>query len=246
MADTPARPSDSTSSLKAVKDKNCPFCGQAFTSSSLGRHLDLYIKPRNPKAPDGVHDVGAIRQLRRNVTRRSHKGSLARRETSISVGTPTAGSRRSPASDDADSSTFQSPISLKEGPQVSEERFVRKYPFKTPWQATGVINDISPQDPGASRGDGPDEVASAEVPRPQPPPPPSQRAVSRQVLKQNQDARLQVQEALDGKRAAELALRELIGSIRAAKCVRRCPLASCSQFADHFWQASRRHELDAL
>jgi hypothetical protein len=34
------------SSTKAPKDRNCPFCNQAFTSSSLGRHLDLYIKPK--------------------------------------------------------------------------------------------------------------------------------------------------------------------------------------------------------
>jgi hypothetical protein len=34
------------SSTKASKDRNCPFCNQAFTSSSLGRHLDLYIKPK--------------------------------------------------------------------------------------------------------------------------------------------------------------------------------------------------------
>ena len=34
------------SNTKAPKDRNCPFCNQAFTSSSLGRHLDLYIKPK--------------------------------------------------------------------------------------------------------------------------------------------------------------------------------------------------------
>ena len=49
--------------LKAAKDKNCPFCGQAFTSSSLGRHLDLYIRAKNPKAPDGIHIVEEIRKL---------------------------------------------------------------------------------------------------------------------------------------------------------------------------------------
>lgn len=31
---------------KAAKDRKCQFCGQAFTSSSLGRHLDLYIRPK--------------------------------------------------------------------------------------------------------------------------------------------------------------------------------------------------------
>lgn len=55
---------------KAAKDKECPYCRQAFTSSSLGRHLDLYIKPRNPKKPDGIHDVEEIRRTRGGVTRR--------------------------------------------------------------------------------------------------------------------------------------------------------------------------------
>ena len=57
------------------KDRPCPFCGQSFTSSSLGRHLDLYIKDKNPKPPDGVHDVDAIRNLRGKITRRQPKGS---------------------------------------------------------------------------------------------------------------------------------------------------------------------------
>jgi len=63
--------------FKTVKDKNCPFCGQAFTSSSLGRHLDLYIRPKNPKAPDGIHRVDEIRKLRGGITRRHAKGSIS-------------------------------------------------------------------------------------------------------------------------------------------------------------------------
>lgn len=54
---------------KSAKDRACPFCGQAFTSSSLGRHLDLYIKPKNPKPADGVHDVDEIRKLRGSTLR---------------------------------------------------------------------------------------------------------------------------------------------------------------------------------
>jgi hypothetical protein len=37
---------DMDAATKAPKDRSCPFCGQRFTSSSLGRHLDLYIKPK--------------------------------------------------------------------------------------------------------------------------------------------------------------------------------------------------------
>ncbi|CAJ2512963.1 Uu.00g010820.m01.CDS01 [Anthostomella pinea] len=48
----PARPSQTT-----------------FTQSGkVGRHLDRYIKEKNPKPPDGVHDVEAIRKMR--ATRR--------------------------------------------------------------------------------------------------------------------------------------------------------------------------------
>ncbi|KAL9053585.1 MAG: hypothetical protein Q9162_004682 [Coniocarpon cinnabarinum] len=57
------------------KDRICPFCEQAFTSSSLGRHLDLYIREKNPKPPDGIHDVEEIRKMRRKITRRQPKGS---------------------------------------------------------------------------------------------------------------------------------------------------------------------------
>ncbi|KAJ4152029.1 hypothetical protein NW765_013561 [Fusarium oxysporum] len=45
---TPQTADSGTPKAGAPKDKNCPFCGQAFTSSSLGRHLDLYIKEKNP------------------------------------------------------------------------------------------------------------------------------------------------------------------------------------------------------
>ncbi|KAK3381321.1 hypothetical protein B0H63DRAFT_200293 [Podospora didyma] len=201
-----------SSTPKAVKDKNCPFCQQAFTSSSLGRHLDLYIKERNPKGPDGVHDVDAIRKLRGNITRRQAKAALSRRGTSASVGTPTAGSRRSPASEYAESPMVKSPVSLKEGAPAGDS-IGRQYPFNTPWEATGVINDVpAPREGDGSRaGEG---DSSAEALKPPLPPP---RAASRQSMKQQLDTRQRVQDALDTARAAELALREIVGSWRAAK-----------------------------
>jgi len=51
-------------------DHACPFCRQIFTSSSLGRHLDLYVREKNPKGPDGVHDLDTIRKMRGRITRR--------------------------------------------------------------------------------------------------------------------------------------------------------------------------------
>src|SRR5881394_1778426 len=52
----------------ATKDKNCQYCHQRFTSSSLGRHLDQYLFK---KKPDGIHDVEEIRRLRSAITRRT-------------------------------------------------------------------------------------------------------------------------------------------------------------------------------
>jgi hypothetical protein len=209
MAESPSQTVDNTP--KAAKDKSCPYCGQAFTSSSLGRHLDLYIKEKNPKAPDGIHDVDAIRKLRGAITRRQPRGSLARRRTSTPAGTPTAASHRSPASDDAESSTPRSPMVQKDGAQ-SATSATSKYPFTTPWEVTGVINDIPSQagEPAKSsvgEGDG-----GLEVSRPQ-----QQRAASRQVQKAQLDMKQKTQDAMDTARAAELALREIMGSLRAAK-----------------------------
>ncbi len=215
MAETPGGPAESNTA-KAVKDKQCPFCHQAFTSSSLGRHLDIYIREKNPKAPDGRHDVDAIRKLRQNITRRQSKVAVPRRETSASVGTPTTVSRRSPASEDAEASAARCPLSQREDSQAGGP-IARAFPFNTPWEATGVINDLVAREGVAIRdgrrnaeGDGPGRGSKSG---------PSPRSVSRQTLKQQLDTRQQIQDAQDTSRAAELALRELLSSLRAAKSV---------------------------
>ncbi|KAK4043099.1 hypothetical protein C8A01DRAFT_13325 [Parachaetomium inaequale] len=211
MDETPTGPPEANTT-KAVKDKSCPYCHQAFTSSSLGRHLDLYIREKNPKAPDGLHDVDAIRKIRQNITRRQPKGAVARRGTSASVGTPTAASRSRPASGDADSSAARSPPSPKDGPQEAGAASGSTYLYKPRWEDTGVINDLAVRPAGASgdaERDGTGRGGAKSGP--------SQRSVSRQTLKQQLDMRQQIQDAEDRSRAAELALRELLGSLRAAK-----------------------------
>ncbi len=204
--DSADRSVDSSNTPKASKDKKCPFCDQAFTSSSLGRHLDLYIKEKNPKPADGVHDVDAIRKLRGNITRRQPRGSL-RRDTSTPAQTPTVASKKSPASEDAEPSRMKSPSVT----QISDG-IGRQYPFNTPWEATGVINDIGTK--AASEAGRSDGDAGADSARPLVPP---QRAVSRQMMKAQMDMKQKVQDATDTARAAELALRELVSSWRAAK-----------------------------
>lgn len=202
MAESADRPNDG-STTKAPKDKNCPYCGQAFTSSSLGRHLDVFIKERNPKPPDGVHDVDAIRKLRGGITRRQPRTSLTRRETSTPAGTPTAASKKSPGSE-AGSSSVRSPAPPKDSQNPP-------YPFTPGWEATGVINNI----PGNSDKAAPAREAEVEQHSARRLVPP--RAVSKQMVKAQFDMKQKVQEALDTARAAELALREVMSSWRAAK-----------------------------
>lgn len=67
--------SSTTKPVRVRKDRVCPFCKQIFTSSSLGRHLDFFIRDKRPKLPDGVHDVDQIRKLRSAITRRHARTS---------------------------------------------------------------------------------------------------------------------------------------------------------------------------
>ncbi|OTA56272.1 hypothetical protein K449DRAFT_336729 [Hypoxylon sp. EC38] len=206
-ASTAAAAAESPGATKtsAAKDRNCPYCGQAFTSSSLGRHLDLYIKEKNPKAPDGIHDVEAIRKMRGSITRRQPRGSLARRDAST-PGTPTASSKRSPAPDlGAKSSAIP-----KEGQFVVDHQ-MPKYPFQPTWEATGVMNDIPARN--GELKNSPEDSNGQDSRRL-----PMQRAPSRTAVHKSQlDARQKLADAVDTARAAELALRELLSSWRAAK-----------------------------
>lgn len=209
MEETPSQTPE-PSGTKAVKDKNCPFCQQAFTSSSLGRHLDLYIRDKNPKAPDGIHDVDAIRKIRQNITRRQPKGTVSRRATSASV-TPITSARKSPVSGDAESTSTKSPLSQRDISQTGAG-LGSKYPFKPRWEATGVINELGLPEGGVAGGEAdPDDLNRGSRAGA------SQRSVSRQSLKQQLEMRQQIQDAEDKSRAAELALREVLGSLRAAK-----------------------------
>lgn len=201
----------------AAKDRKCPYCGQAFTSSSLGRHLDLYIKEKNPKPSDGVHDVAAIRKLRGTITRRQPRGSLARRDAST-PGTPTASTptmaRRSPGLD----STAQRSSIPKDNQFVADQ--AAKYPFQCSWEATGVMNDL-PSRNGNSAADGVWDDQQAR--RPSLPFPPQQqqqqRLPGRAAQKYQLDSRHKLADAIDTAKAAELALREMMSSWRAAKSV---------------------------
>ncbi|KAI9781888.1 MAG: hypothetical protein M1835_004173 [Candelina submexicana] len=180
----------------APKDKQCPFCNQAFTSSSLGRHLDLYIKEKNPKPPDGLHDVDEIRKMRGHITRRHARGSSAKREgsTSNTASRPSSIHREAPQ---------PSPSLGAHNGGESIGQKIRTRLNEAAWQATGVIRDLPTPTP-AQIGRGP--------PRIEP-----KRDLSRSwPIKNGIDRRRTIEEERDEARAAELALREVLGSIKAA------------------------------
>ncbi len=188
---TPGSTADSGTPAKtpAAKDRRCDFCGQFFTSSSLGRHLDLYVKEKNPKPPDGVHNVDEIRQMRGNITRRQARNSSAKRETS----TPTV-SKPSPMTNQRSPSIGRGQV---DGPHPEG---VRTRFNAANWQATRVINDLPP------------------TPRQGPTHMDPRRDNSRRASVKNDFVRRQtMMEDADAGRAAELALRELLGNLRAAR-----------------------------
>jgi hypothetical protein len=199
----------------APKDKACPFCHQQFTSSSLGRHLDLYIKEKNPKPADGIHDVDEIRKLRGGITRRQPRNSTSRREDSTPAGTPGAAERRSPRPE-SERQGNRSPSLRRDDTGSSDVMNFKARPGyyinKPSWESTGVINNIPPLRNGDSRSwDGEDRDAGRRIEG-------RNRSVSKQMLaKTTFEQKQKMIDALDNARAAELALRELMGSFRAAK-----------------------------
>lgn len=209
--------------LRAVKDRNCPYCGQAFTSSSLGRHLDLYIKPKNPKPPDGIHDVEGIRNLRGGITRRQPKANLKEganinasgwlKEPANSEGTSKCGltsKSTAPKLDNAilaESSAATSPTTTKD-----DEKY-QTFLNAPNWQATGIINNLPPRVPSRSHAPTPtgqtqrmhemrkDTMTGQKIQRPD----------------YEVESMWKLQEDAEVGRAAELAFRELMSSLQAAQ-----------------------------
>ena len=185
--------SSTTSKPPAVKDKECQYCHQAFTSSSLGRHLDLYIKDKNAKPPDDLHDVEEIRRLRGNVTRRQARTSLGKREssaTSNSKPTPLR-DERSPSLQIGNSSSHVIPPHPNAG---QGGIFVNK----PGWESTGVINDLP--------------LAFDNAPYARMQSPPRKSSVKEEILHKKN-----ILEERDRARAAELALKEVLDNVKAAK-----------------------------
>ncbi|TGJ83529.1 hypothetical protein E0Z10_g5230 [Xylaria hypoxylon] len=228
---TTAAESPAAQKISSSKDKSCPYCGQAFTSSSLGRHLDLYIKEKNPKPSDGIHDVDAIRKMRESITRRQPKGSHPRHDRdwdrdNTNPGTPASSSRKSPGATPASAPAsapdpITRPPAIPKDGQFAVDTQSLRFPFQASWEATGVINDIPPTtgNHGSGSGSNWESLRATASPgretsgRPQNP----QRAPSRAAQRIQFDTKQRLADAVDTARAAELALRELLSSMRAAK-----------------------------
>ncbi|KAL1983017.1 hypothetical protein VTN96DRAFT_564 [Rasamsonia emersonii] len=122
----------SVAKTPAVKDRQCKYCHQAFTSSSLGRHLDQYLFK---KKPDGIHDVEEIRRIRSSITRRQARSSNKRDSPDVAA---------------AKGHQHDSPGAATQDPNNRPREGGTRFLFNTPtWHSTGVINDIP--DPGASQ-----------------------------------------------------------------------------------------------
>lgn len=119
---------DGHSKIHAAKDRECQFCHQKFTSSSLGRHLDQFL---HKKKPDGVHNVEEIRRLRGGITRRtarhSSKNEYDESRTSNASPVPT---QQSPSGPVVDTLNAQPVNGL--GTKFNSMN----------WHSTGVINNV--------------------------------------------------------------------------------------------------------
>jgi hypothetical protein len=105
-----------------------------------------------------------------------------------------------------DSDGFKSPAIPKDG-QYAVDSTLSKFPFAPRWEATGVMNDIPTKNSWEADG-------ATDNPRRHG----GQRNASRQVAQKAQfDVKQKLSDAMDTARAAELALRELLSSWRAAK-----------------------------
>lgn len=190
---TPGSTADSSGMGKtpAAKDKQCPFCRAPFTSSSLGRHLDLYIKEKNPKPPDGIHDVNEIRKLRGSVTRRQARTSSTKREGS----TPSS-AKPTPMPEQQSPSA---PVFFPDNSQVDGGQ-VKTSLNRANWQATAVINDLPPPST---------EVHSAHNRR--------RNMLRKPPIKEEVVRKQKTLEEKDRGQAAELALQEVLNRVKAAK-----------------------------
>ncbi|KAL2414138.1 hypothetical protein ABEF95_003543 [Exophiala dermatitidis] len=193
-ADEANNTSQAATKTNTVKDKECPYCHQHFTSSSLGRHLDQFI---SKKKPDGIHDVEEIRKVRGGITRRTARGSRRERD------------KDKERDDTVSSQTTPAPVP-QSATLVSSNSQVNRVPpggfhyrlNRLNWQATGVITDPTTLDSPVTAAPPTPAVASS--------PSGTKRSFSTFAQDANPSGNAETTRAL------ELALREVLDSLRAA------------------------------
>ncbi|KAL6245275.1 hypothetical protein RBB50_008050 [Rhinocladiella similis] len=209
MADSPASDDSSQGSVDesitqtaskapAAKDKECQYCHQHFTSSSLGRHLDQFI---SKKKADGIHDVEEIRRLRGGITRRTARGS--RKDKNNKDRGETISSQASPGPGGILSDAAGGSVNANDLNRVPPGGLHMRL-NRLNWQATGVITDPTTLD----------SPVSALPPTPAALTSPS--GVKRSFSTYAQDLGSGSGANADTTRALELALREVLDSLRAA------------------------------
>jgi len=233
MSDTTHSPapgetsSQSQPKIAAPKDRHCPFCHQAFTSSSLGRHLDLYIKLKNPKPPDGIHNVEEIRRIRGNITRRQARTPSGKK--SQPAPTPTAASNGMQDRDRSMTIDTQSPVHTAltrsnleaqgaaiRSPSSAEGSQSTKYTWqlnKLNWVSTGVINDLPPRDDPLQR------TNSATQAQKRKSSPDVVSGLGSSLREAEREMQVRLMEQIDRGKATDLALKEVLNSINDAKYV---------------------------
>ena len=204
MADSPKSDSapnqdasEDTPKTLAPKDRSCQYCHQPFTSSSLGRHLDQFLFK---KKPDGIHDVDEIRQQRGGITRRSAKrASLAKQEMEGSHSMH--GNNASPAgypSRGADALT---------NVNATPDSATRHHVNALPWQTMGMTNGQSASSiasPATGLGEG--KVGKRKY-----------SSIETTAAKDILSLRGEPGSDKETTRALELALREVLDTVRAAR-----------------------------
>ena len=175
----------------AAKDKECPYCQQRFTSSSLGRHLDQYIFK---KRPDGIHNIEEIRRQRGGITRRTpRQGSSAKHGRAGSQPTRTSSlEARSPPPANID--LLNGKVEGGVGTRLNA----------LTWHSTGVINDL---DAHKLKGQTPLALTPTST----------KRSWATYETGQRDAPDSRVEGDKDTVRALELALREVLDSLQAAR-----------------------------
>ena len=191
---------DQSSKTPAAKDKECPYCHQHFTSSSLGRHLDQFL---SKKKPDGIHDVDEIRKLRGGITRRTARNSKRDGHDGSSARTTPAAQQQQQYPLPARLETVASISDLNAIPPGGIQGRLNSLN----WQSTGVITDPAVLNPGGVLPNTPSNPSYRSAS-------PINNLKKRSFTTYADD--LNPSNLTETARALELSLREVLDSLRAA------------------------------